>query len=126
MVKTISKNAIQDRAVSSPRNFWQTVNSLLGKRISSDITLMVDGELITDSCALANEFSNFFKNKVDDLADLKSFPIRDLALQPQHRPISFSPGLLDHVLKILNGRNVMDLMASLLCLQEILSNSFQT
>jgi hypothetical protein len=127
MVKTTSRNAIQEKAASSPQNFWQTVNSLLGKRISSEITLNINGELESESNKLAAEFSKFFKNEVDDFANLKDAPIREMGLQPQHGPVSFSLGLLDKVLKnITPQRNVMALTTFPFCLQETLLSSIQT
>jgi hypothetical protein len=99
MVKELTKKSIQDKSSSSPRAFWQTVNSLLGRKAHSGLTLVVNDQKITDASSLSDIFMDFFVGKVEQLSNLKNNPLRELSLQPTHKPLTFNTEDLLSVLK---------------------------
>jgi len=63
------KRKFQFHAQQSARAFWNSVNHLIGKQIDSSVCLTVNNNTITDDLVIAENFSCFFKNKVDALIE---------------------------------------------------------
>ena len=79
VIKKESRRTIQLKAKSeNPKVFWNLINRLLGKNGNEELALEenVNGkiELISDPITLSRLFSDFFKEKVDMLADGKQEP----------------------------------------------------
>jgi len=77
LAKSIKKRitkATKDQIVTkmsgkNPRSFWNTVARLEEKKDREIIELEINGSLTTDATLIAEEFSKFFKNKVENLSN---------------------------------------------------------
>jgi hypothetical protein len=89
---------------NNPKTFWALVNKLVGKNGQSELHLELNGNRIRDPKVLAEEFKNFFINKVNDLAKLEENPIESYNPNVITESISFSGDDLQKALKTIKNK----------------------
>jgi hypothetical protein len=99
MVKEQAKTAVQEKSSSSPRAFWQTISSLLGRHSQNDLMLIMNDQQISNDLLLTGLFADFFVGKVERLSKLDLNPLREIGLQPAHNPLVFDVSILEKVIQ---------------------------
>jgi len=65
-VRMERKKSIMNGLEGDSKQYWKTINTIMGRNITEEITLTDKGAELTDQTEVANLFSEFFKNKVED------------------------------------------------------------
>ncbi len=72
------------------KQFWSTINKLMGRNLLSNIEIEKDGLPITDDGNIAEEFSKFFSDKVNNLARECNYEPEQADLQPSDQFVGYT------------------------------------
>ena len=74
----------------SSKEFWSTTNKLMGKSVRAKLELIENGNLITEPDVLAESFSNFFSNKIENLSNQSNYNPEQVSFQESDEFLLYS------------------------------------